>query len=139
MATRASSRWYSIKAVIRCLTPNNAGYLVLEDFAAPGEIAKLKARAEEIIEAHDVSNPSVFSTVNQVRQMLAGCGARSYEFLLGRTVHSLRRLAGQISHQFFEVGSVFGDRNSGQTTSFWTRPAASAYSWRKRRWTRTTI
>ena len=62
------------------MIPQNAGYLVLADFAAPDEIAKLKARAEEIIEAHDVSNPSVFSTVNQVRKWHAGCRARSYEF-----------------------------------------------------------
>lgn len=43
-----------------------AGYLVLEDFAAADEVAKLKERAEQIIEGYDASNPSVFSTVNQV-------------------------------------------------------------------------
>ena len=42
-----------------------AGYLVLEDFAAPDEVAKLKQRAEEIMDEYDASNPSVFSTVNQ--------------------------------------------------------------------------
>lgn len=42
-----------------------AGYLVLEDFAAPDEVAKLKQRAEEIMDEYEASNPSVFSTVNQ--------------------------------------------------------------------------
>lgn len=45
-----------------------AGYLVLEDFASQDEVAKLKERAEQIIEEYDASNPSVFSTVNQVHQ-----------------------------------------------------------------------
>ena len=38
---------------------------MLEDFAAPDEVAKLKQRAEEIIGNYDASNPSIFSTVNQ--------------------------------------------------------------------------
>jgi hypothetical protein len=45
--------------------PCASGYLVLEDFAAPDEVAKLKQRAEEIIGNYDASNPSIFSTVNQ--------------------------------------------------------------------------
>lgn len=44
---------------------NDNGYLVLEDFASQDEVAKLKERAEQIIEEYDASNPSVFSTVNQ--------------------------------------------------------------------------
>ncbi len=49
----------------RQTVPCASGYLVLEDFAAPDEVAKLKQRAEEIIGNYDASNPSIFSTVNQ--------------------------------------------------------------------------
>ena len=38
---------------------------MLEEFAAPDEVAKLKQQAEEIISNYDASNPSIFSTVNQ--------------------------------------------------------------------------
>ncbi len=55
--------WHDIDAAWRMHT----GYLVLEDFASPEETVKVKARAEQIIEDYDASNPSVFSTVNQVR------------------------------------------------------------------------
>jgi Phytanoyl-CoA dioxygenase (PhyH) len=46
---------------------------VLEDFAAPDEVAKLKQRAEEIIDEYDASNPSVFSTVNQACECSIMC------------------------------------------------------------------
>ena len=50
--------------------PCASGYLVLEDFAAPDKVAKLKQRAEEIIGSYDASNPSIFSTVNQVTKRM---------------------------------------------------------------------
>jgi hypothetical protein len=55
--------WHS--NIVRHIVHNSAGYLVLDDFATQDEVAKLKQRAEQIIDDYDASNPSVFSTVNQ--------------------------------------------------------------------------
>ena len=51
---------------------HGAGYLVLEDFSSAEDVAKVKARAKQIIEDYDASNPSIFSTVNQVRGLWLG-------------------------------------------------------------------
>ena len=49
----------------------DAGYLVVEDFASAAEVAALRQRAEQLVNGFDAASvASVFSTKNQVRQLL---------------------------------------------------------------------
>lgn len=62
---------------------------MLEDFAAPDEVAKLKERAEQIIEDYDASKPSIFSTVNQASIFFAQLSA----------IHAARPLHATAAHK----------------------------------------
>ena len=53
------------------LTVRTTGYLVVEDFASAAEVASLRQRAEQLVDAFDAASvASVFSTRNQARRPL---------------------------------------------------------------------
>ncbi|PSC71492.1 phytanoyl-dioxygenase [Micractinium conductrix] len=93
------------------------GFLVLEGFSSPEEVAQLKARGEELVEAFDAENVSIFSTRRQEsttdRYFLDSASSVSCFFeekafdSEGKLVADKTRAINKIGHAMHDLDPVF--------------------------------